>query len=286
MHINDHSDPELLQEFKSLSRHLVTLSIAYKHLSGPEAGLPRSLVCSCFIVEVDGVCLLVTACHIVAELEKGLRKKELELVEPCYIDDRYHLGADTDSTIPFNYDDTAKWWEYDRSTGIDYAALQLSGNARDLLLAHGALHVVDGAWKDNQLDGYDCYLIAGFPEDSTESDVVAGSTSYTLRSNAAPTFVSVDYLAEKPGNEAAQTEHDQFFGTVDSEVNKNLKGTSGGPIIGCKFQEDGVDEYRVLALQGWQLGGVIGGCPLHVFMPRLIERINQGKVQCEKSIAE
>ena len=81
---------------------------------------------------------------------------------------------------------------------------------------------------------------------------------------AEPKLIQVEKLNEKP---ACYQEHTDpmFYGVVDpNSPVKNIKGMSGGPILGLKRNDNGSGHYWFIAIQsGWYPSGrVVCASPL------------------------
>ncbi len=252
-----------------MNRHLVSLVLIYWHLDkdGNSTGEPRVNANSCFIMAFGDMWFLVTAGHVVEDLNKLIAHPFVKVVD-TFLVDSLGLQAAYDNNIPFDYEDSARYYEY--HDGLDFALICLGPNHRRLLQANGVEPVGVENWIRQDISRCKGFVLLGIPaelvkqEDRAKPGIVIGSVMLSLK--------RLETLPE--GSEV--TEYERFIGDLMNRPDlKSLGGVSGGPIVGF-YDEDGDTRYWVIAVQSHCLDNhYVFGCPLNVFGPILLNQIKE-----------
>jgi hypothetical protein len=238
------------------ARHLVTLEVAYtvKHQNKPHQQT-RSYYTGFLLweslAENEGVTIWVTAGHCMREIEDDLLGKpdDYSDIHFRFVDTLHHATVST-LPVPFDYEaERLKAWLVNTEggtveRGMDFGVIFLRPHYSRPILANGIRPVAEENWRQVP-DTFDKYLMLGLPAERVAQD---NSGIWT----ASPALIRVSRLDDRPD---CYHEHsdDMFYGVVDPESQiRNIKGMSGGPIIGAKIGDDGIGRYWMIAVQsGW-----------------------------------
>jgi len=240
-----------------LNKHLVSLTIIYGHLdeNGKPTGKPYVAACSSFVLAFGDIWFLVTAGHVIKDLDKLFANPRVKVLK-TFIEDSLGAQATHLNSIPFNYADSHRHPVYE--DGLDFGLIVLTPNERRLMQANGVHPVEVANWVNQDLNRCRGFLLLGMPadlvkpEDPEASAIKYGTVAIALRR-----------LRELPDG-AQETKFERFIGDVGGEVDleHGLEGTSGAPILGF-FDEDGTLKYWVVALQSHCLRKrFVFGCPV------------------------
>ncbi len=179
---------------------------------------------SCFVVEMSGTWFLVTAGHILADIQKysqaGYKYEKFFLADATG-------GAD----LPFNSfpisPELDQWFVlFEDENGMDFAIRRLDAFDVRNLLAGGIRPVGSNTWGNLPLHEYKFLVVVGSPEET----VSRSADSITLKIKMIPIAV-----CDPPATEVRQHPDKVFaqFSEPDNPLTpKNLKGMSGAPVFG------------------------------------------------------
>lgn len=248
---------ELAREFaRFLCRHLVVLCAEYEALvDGEPHGEPHVSFVSGFVLEVDDIWCFATAGHILQderELGDSVRRGRIRVNAWSLVD---YFGPQplVRRPTPFHFDMQATCYLHSPEESIDFALIPLRRIYAQSLEANGIVPVSRRNWTGSDQMEFSSYAMLGVPRPPI------GSSEIT------PTMVRIDRIREIPEG-IIPPAPDWLMGTVDVEF--DLAGMSGGPILGLYRNPDGHTAYRVIAIQsGWfPRPQVILGCPIPRFM--------------------
>jgi hypothetical protein len=253
-----------------LSRHLVSMVHIYRHLdaNGNLQGDSLISASSCFVMSFGERWFLVTAGHVLKELEELLEHPRVRLIQSCLID---ALGSDAihNSNLPFTYDKSNRF--YIDQDGLDFGLIPLSHNHRQLLEANRVVPVAVENWINQDIDRCHGFLLLGIPVDWVSHAQSPGG----YRLGIETLLVSIKRLTEPPPR-AETTMYERFIGdlTKPADMQHGLEGTSGGPIFGFYDDDNGQLRYWIVALQSSCLDKrYVFGCPVKLFGNHLLARL-------------
>jgi len=197
---------------------------------------------SCFVVEVEGNWVLITAGHVIEGLCKyldaGYSLSSFELHDKL-------TGHNFPHGVIFPFDPRECGWI--KQDWGDFAAWLLEPLTIAALKAGGVQPIAQQAWGDDPIDGYDHLLLIGVPAEACRH--VAGkhfqvkATLIPLKLCTTPTS-TVEPL--HPNMRAAR-----MIQRSDGLAVGDLDGMSGGPIFGVRDTDKG-SVYFVAGIQsGW-----------------------------------
>lgn len=233
------------------------MSIAYKHFislrwidrtPGDRAtaneGLGTPFRVSGFVVSVSGEWFLVTAGHILEDVDKSLQAGQI--LEEWTLDDGARPDAKHPELIPFAFAGSAKHYFYNPEVG-DYGCIHLSHMYCELLKKNGIVAFDERAWR---ISGeFERYWLLGIPTQLVEVEVVDGK----MQEQNWHVIIGVDRISSPPEG----VKQGAFFygllsdGLVDERGRTltNIDGLSGAPILGWRRGGDGRFRYWIVAVQ-------------------------------------
>ncbi len=128
---------------------------------------PKAFSVSAFVISVRNVWFLVTAGHILRDLDSRLRAGR-QIVKSRLIDG--FSSGKSFPAIPFTLGDTPQWHVYD--DGLDYALIPLRPSFVLQLMAGGVSALGENAWTSVP-DSPDAYFLLGFPKQGAEITVTS-----------------------------------------------------------------------------------------------------------------
>lgn len=239
---------------KTVGRHFVTLSCVQHP---PQKDQTRILLFSGFVVEIVGEWFYITAGHILRDIRTAIESGST--FDVWRFGDQTASNKFNDTAIPYSFE-LEQWLVLeDSETGLDYAAVHLSGLYRKQLEAGEVTAIAKDAWSDHLTD-HDHWALIGIPSESVLYD---GKTIINARVVLAP-LIQADTppLAE----EKAQN---QFYAKLidgSEQFVKDVDGMSGGPIFALK-NVSGVWKYSVIGIQSawYPTSGLLVACPFTSF---------------------
>jgi hypothetical protein len=221
---------------------------------------------SCFVIELRGVWLLVTAGHWLDDPDKGLRRLVSDgwAVDNKQLIDNFANGR-CDSPLPFSF--ALEDWSsiYDDDNGVDFAAMKIEGLYRMGLEKAGVHPIEQNAIADAGFHADSQVVMVGVPAESfqrTGSDAVlklmcVPLTEYT--GDALPQRGNT-YLAAMSRN-PDEPEHRV----------EDIRGMSGCPIFRVVTAANIPKKYWLIGIQsGWyERLRVVRFCPLQAFVDAL-----------------
>jgi hypothetical protein len=234
-----------------LCDHLVLLGGTYVDLDGEgrDKSEERFFSLPGIIMSVRGVWWLVTAGHVIEELEGGLTAGKARLTNCCLA---AHFGskAAAEQTIPFDFQSSSMYHPINNeAAGLDFALLPLTEEQRAALAENGIRPVFEENWNQQRVEACEVFALLGAPHclvsDRTRlvpyGDGVAGIIN--------PTLVSVHRIELSP-DEMPDSTYPWFVGVVGASSGlPNIVGMSGGPIFGFFKGAAGRWQYWIVALQ-------------------------------------
>jgi hypothetical protein len=240
----DFGTPEGIALQRRFMRHVVGLYCEFQE----EDGELRQLVYTAFVFSVDGYWLLITAGHCITDIA-GIRARRGEL-QRCKLIDSMGEGATHFHPVPFDYD-AASPMNIGRFENIDYGVLFPPDNTRRLLMANNVEPFDENSW-DAAPQLLADYFLLGFP--------VTLNQLQGNRVNFRASMFRIARYAERPDEFPLEDPAIFFYGRVVENPLDNVKGCSGGPIVGLSPPNaQGTSTYHLLALQSTAIGRDIKG---------------------------
>jgi hypothetical protein len=223
------------------SRHLVALNVAWDGSDGAR----RAAACSCFVVEINGFWVLLTAGHILKELSDDL--PSVTGVRSSLFDG----WAPTASQLPIPFDLLAGDRYVVDEDGFDLGLVRLPWLVEQNLRANRIVPFAETGWRNPPpTETLFRYAVIGLPEQF----ITRESTEDSLRVAVNPTFVYLNRV-EPPTD--MRKPFPSFYGRLADDLYnphagvslEGMAGFSGGPIIGFAKRDNGEVAYHLIAVQ-------------------------------------
>ncbi|WP_119325306.1 hypothetical protein [Capsulimonas corticalis] len=238
------------------ARHFVRLcGMAVTHdIDGNET--KQYLNYSAFIISYEGHWTLVTAGHIIEDIEKlyaaGGRFADVAL------DDSAAADATCVYPLPFDYQSAPKMHIFDEENGIDIGLIALSNFYCQGLIKNNIEPLSEQSWQIDTPAEFDAYWLFGLPAERVIDQGNGGKVGYVMLHLNLVEDIPVDMRKPFP----------RFYAQItDKGSLKSIEGMSGGPIFGIKAQADDRQFYWLVAVQsGWRSDiGLVTACPINAF---------------------
>ena len=240
-------DSNTVEDF--LGKHLVPILFTYidKHKD-----VRRNLLVTAFSFSVKGRWFLVTAGHIIKDIQDKIHNEDIDLQATRLIDG---LGIDSphDNTIPFAYDDSIVHYFYDASYGADYAAIYLSPIYVELLIENGVQALDELSWESSPPKIDFCFLF-GIPNELIVEE--------KQKIHFKPLIFNVD-LVDEPSPNFRTVDLPMYYGQIQLPNGlEDINGVSGGPLFAFHKDNQGL-RYWVIGIQSkWvETDRQIAACP-------------------------
>lgn len=247
-----------------VGRHCV--AVGWEDAEPGQVNATGGFAFSAFIMSVGSLWFLVTAGHIIDDINRRLNQgRELRFAK---IIDAWAEGRTDQHPIPFpdmvDSERVPQGHIHQESTGIDYGWFYLRDYYRRLLAGNGIVPLDETAWKSvpEQLDAYNAF---GFPDDCVLENRDASGTYHGLLLR--PRLIPYSHEPNPPPD--FQLPYKRLFFWPDRQANGSVarvKGMSGGPIFGYQFDDDG-GRLWLVGVQSSQLdeSGLAIACPAEPF---------------------
>jgi hypothetical protein len=260
---------------QSFGQHLIALCVTFLE-RGKSDPLPKFVAYACTLLEVDGCTFLLTAGHILRELQEAIKSDEIELRETV-LADTFGTNRTCDLPIPFDLK-SADLFFIDDDEGLDFGLILMRPYYLRLLNANGIVAIREINWKHQHTIKYDMYLMMGFPAEFTSEYIdVRGQAQVGV------TMFGVRRLDEPPLDLPAKRSP-RFVGELLPQFPlSSVKGMSGGPILG--FNTTPPIRYWIVALQSTWLRErrLVFGCPLPTLAALITDRLRNAQVEADLS---
>jgi len=217
---------------------------------------PSPMAISGFVISVRGVWFLVTAGHVIDDLEK--RFVHSHDLREMFI----HDGFGTTIELPqsgFDWRGANKGAIFDKEAGVDFGFIVLRPMYRKLLKKAGVVALEEHMWKRPPSDMHG-YLLWGVPNQLFSGRVISTTSGDLLTYSLHAPLVAISRTDDPPKH--MQKPIARLYATVPDSIRNeqgnlvklgDIDGMSGGPIFGLR-REGGGTRYWVVGLQShWDL---------------------------------
>jgi len=230
--------PKHDQLMRFFGRHLVALCVTYREKGSTEATV-RYAAYSCTLLQIDGYYFLLTAGHILSDLNVALKSNSIEILQ-AELRDNPNSGNVHDLPIPFDLKSAPM--AFVDEDGLDFGVVLLTPYYVRLLAANGMVAIGEENWARQHTVGFDAHFMLGFPEELASTHVKAIDEGLITS-----TMLSVERLDEPP-EDLPPKPYSRFVGKLPANFGlASVVGMSGGPILG--FNLTPPMRYWVVALQ-------------------------------------
>lgn len=261
------SNEDYQQLLKQFGKHLVCFAGSYRVLDteGNLTGVEKFYSYTGFVISTGGHWFIVTAGHVLQDLEEKSRHKQILITGRVLAD---YFGTDALSTAPIPFDvlDEPKVFIDDTNLGLDVGVVYLRPYYRNLLRAN---NVLPAPFRREAISDYSQFYgfsIVGFPDEKTET--LASSNDPQAGGAVMPVLVPIRLDVEAPTDDRP---FPRIVGhAIDMGDLTSIEGISGGPMLG--YREDGEQTlYEVVGLQSRWLKSEAKtfGCPILPFLQLL-----------------
>jgi len=251
-------------------RHIIAICGSYLPLNekGEQAGVPTFYSCTRTIFEILGSWCIVTAGHVLRNLEAASKCPRVR-TEFQVLADYCGVGATNDHPIPFKPLEEGWTFIVDDDLGLDFGLVFIQPFYREILKSNGILPLTSRQWNFPPDLAFETRGIVGFPDEYTEGHPISGGR--TMVGRVEPTFVPIRRLPDDTSKKFTRYKGE----IIDRGNQQSIKGMSGGPIFGF-FQEDGEKKYLLEALQvEWNEVSIVYGCPIKTIMAVLRAKLEE-----------
>jgi hypothetical protein len=200
-------------------------------------------------MEVEGYWLLVTAGHIIHNIETALKQGTARIVRANLID-CLGAGATHIQPIPFPYESAEKYYEYDANKRTDFGFVSIPPLICRNLTVNKIAPVDWPNWMNQESVNFEAFFMLGLPTELMQQHI--GDPGMRDRSHVSitPVMLPVQRLSEIP-NDLKSIQEPRFYGQIlaPDSVLRDIDGMSGGPIIGLRQRSDGWGLYWIVAIQ-------------------------------------
>jgi hypothetical protein len=275
---------------KALARHVVHLSCLDAKIQ-PDGIVTdvrnfdlRAFSVTTFVISVRDVWFLVTAGHILRDVENRL-KAGRQIVKARLTD-----GFGTNDALPpivFPFGDTPEWHVF--SSGVDYALFPLRPLYARQLVAGGVEPLDEQAWTDTP-DHPDAYYLLGFPDEATDVSVNSRADGGVVNVSTGTPLLPVLPITDPP--DTMKLTGERFYakvpvtkGTGEGREIKltDISGMSGGPVFAVAHDGQKTLRYWVVAVQsGWlKESRILAACPIIPLVDGIVRCMDQHKDELE-----
>ena len=271
------TEEDLKQLLKQFGNHLVCLAGSYKILDKDEnpVGDEKFYSYSGFVISIGGNWFIVTAGHVLQDLEEKSRHKQI-LITGRVLADYFGPEAISNAPIPFDVLNEPKVFIDDTDLGLDVGVIYLRPYYQKLLEAN---QVLPAPFRREAIDDYSQFYgfgIVGFPNEKTKT--LASSNDPQAGGTVMPVLVPIQLDAEVPVDDRP---FPRIVGhAIDMGDLASIEGISGGPMLG--YREDGEQTlYEVIGLQSRWLKSEARTfcCPILPFLQLLAAKQQEIPVQ-------
>lgn len=269
--------PEQLQAYRLQMesyfwRHVVCLAVQYVALddNGQPSGKEHFLAISGFMMSFRGLWFLVTAGHVLNDLDNRLKRRELRITS-CRLADYFGIDAKIKEPLPFTYDeDTIRGFIDNDQIGLDLGLIFIRDFFRLSLEANGVKAIVEEDWSSIDSISFDAFVLLGFPAELVRRATPSVEQGRSITATVPMTAIGVEYIEDVstiPDTvPLAESELPYFYGRLIPTDVPKIEGMSGGPIVGMKQTPQGI-RYWIVALQSawYERSRIIKACPVQIF---------------------
>jgi hypothetical protein len=238
----------------------------------------RELVLSGTLVSVAGRWFILTAGHILRDLDAVLAQRDFV---HCDLYGNWKSEYTEDGKIAFNYPSCPRWYLYDKDIGYDYGLIGIGEYYHAHLVKIGMSpvserHVIDLPPNLRK------HILVGMPSEYVVSEADRHIEGRIGAVTVANTLLPVMPVSDPPPELIKP--HNRFYGRVAApdEVRRgalavsDVDGMSGGPIFGFGERQPGNVDYWIVGVQsGWHRPTrVIAACPLEEVFRLLRKKYN------------
>lgn len=248
-------------------RHYVPFSYYAKspEIMAARGGMAQPCICSAFILESRDVWCLVTAGHVIDEIEAE-RKQGIEQVNFRLWDGWGHDARFRDY-IPFDYNEAPKIRMY--QDGLDYGLIPLRALHVSALQANGVVPIGASHYAADWPIEFAGYAMIGTPGTTVSLEHRGGrSTQF----NHSVSVIPLEKVLNPPAEliQAAPRFYGKILVPEDSDdwqaIGKDISGMSGGPVIGVRRGQEGLKYWVVGVQSGWlESSRIVAACYFQAF---------------------
>jgi hypothetical protein len=268
--------------FQNLLQHFVAMLFRFERLdeNGRSDGKIHFKAFSCVPMTIKGEWFLVTAGHILRELDDATRNKLIKITS-CNFVDYFARAAVVEKPTPFDFTGAFKTYLYDDSRGLDFGLIRLPDLIRWGFEANKIVPFPCEQWIHPDRLDFENYWMLGLPYELIDSFNQPVDGRRKFEAKIAPVILSVQRVTNPaeipPTVQIPVTKHPIFIGKITAPDPPDIEGMSGGPVFGVRPTAGGGIEYWIVALQsGWFKSSLITtGCFVAVFANIVLEAMKR-----------
>jgi hypothetical protein len=232
--------------FDNICEHFVCISGTYIRIddSGKRLGGEEHFAYSAFVIDINGTWCLVTAGHVIDQINKALHCPNIRFGR-ITLADFFNVNAKIAEATPFPYqEDQAFRMDQD---GMDVGLLPLGVFYRESLKSNGVIPIPIGGWNGDRPHLCDAYALVGLPEERITK--IAPTAMRGSGITVQLTVVGLNPVVVPPDTGVSRFPRFAAVLSDDGELCSPV-GMSGGPILGMRRTEGGNGQYTCIAIQG------------------------------------
>ena len=244
--------------------HLVGIVLTWRFKSDAPDASPRVQSWTATVLMIEGVVSLLTAGHVIAEINKAYAEPEAEVLG-CVLVDCFSADAPHQHAMPF------PWVSAEKGTivsdNMDVGVVFIPPSFVGLMVQNGIKAITEENWVHQHRVEFDAFLALGMPQHLTGETLTPDGGIHLN-----PNLVKLERLS--PDDPELQTDFDgdpsrMFVGRLmDGGELADIKGMSGGPIFGLRAREGELAYWVVAIIRGfYDVRRIVTGSRLTDFGP-------------------
>jgi len=231
-------------------KHIIALHIGYLLRDKP-----YNFYASGFLFSYQEYFLWITAGHVIKDIEELFQNNGYDVKHIAWIDNNEINIPSKHNTIPFDYSQTKKFYIDDDT--MDLGVVRLKGLHLQTILRNSSNRwFTKESWRNNNLSNPEGLFLVGYPDETKVCRNIEESDGNYSVSKISCISIPVERIARKESDENKFWNFpDCFYGKVlpitkdGCTILNDIRGMSGGPILGVETKADGKINYRLIGIQ-------------------------------------
>ena len=235
------------------TKHIIALHIGYVL-----EDKPYNFYASGFLLFYQNRHLWITAGHVIQSIDDFFQNTKYDVRRTAWIDNENNNFKSKYNTIPLDYLSTRRFCLINEE--LDLGVIRLDGlYLQNILRNDSNKWLTEEVWRNNNLSNPEGFFLVGYPDETKVCENVKEGDRNCSISNICCITNPVERIARKESEENEFWNYpDWFYGKAlpitkdDGSKLNDIKGMSGGPILGVERTPDEKIIYRLFGIQsGW-----------------------------------
>jgi hypothetical protein len=208
-----------------------------------------------FLLYYQNRYMWVTAGHVIKEIDALFENRDYDVKCTAWIDNKNENYGSEHNVIHFDYLQTRRFPI--NNNEMDLGVIRLDGlYLQNILRNDSNKWLTEEVWRNNNLSNPEGFFLVGYPDETKVCENVKKSDGNYSISNICCITNPVERIARKDSEENEFWNYPGwFYGKVlpitkdDGSKLNDIKGMSGGPILGIETTPDGKIIYRLFGIQ-------------------------------------